>query len=79
MGMREMVNWTRVLGISDNKTRIKKIALVKPQLKKSNVRGTHHETLQRIADVQDICNHYQQHWFSAGLEVSIVITCSEWC
>lgn len=32
---------------------------------------THHETLQRI-EVRDDCNYYQQHWFSAGLEVKSI-------
>lgn len=56
------------LGIStDDKLLIK--AAKKPRTKKVNKFGPHHETLQRIECInEDQYNHYQKHWFSAGLE-----------
>lgn len=47
--------------------------LLKQHLKRinNNIRGTHHETLQRIQAENNVENHYQHHWFSATLEVSM--------
>lgn len=42
---------------------------LKPRVRRSNLRGTYHETLQRIDPSSEHHNHYQQHWFSGGLEV----------
>lgn len=61
------------LGLDNDKSRLQKIALVKPHVRKNSLRATHHEVRQRIATDFDACNHYQQHWFSAGLEVSNVL------
>lgn len=54
-----------VLGLS-NKVEVHKL---KPRVRRSNLRGTYHETLQRIDPSSEHHNHYQQHWFSGGLEV----------
>ncbi|KAJ8924407.1 hypothetical protein NQ315_007203 [Exocentrus adspersus] len=43
-------------------------SIVKPRFKRGSIRETHHEVLQRIDSEIDVCNHYQQHWFSASLE-----------
>lgn len=41
---------------------------VKPRVRRNSLRSTHHESLQRIDPSYEHFNHYQQHWFSAGLE-----------
>ncbi|KAJ8978968.1 hypothetical protein NQ317_001440 [Molorchus minor] len=43
-------------------------ATVKPRFKRESIRATHHEALQRIETETNVCNHYQQYWFSASLE-----------
>ena len=59
----------RCLGLSRESSSSRNLPQqVKP--KKASVRRTHHETLQRIEPSYDLFNHYQQHWFSVGLEVS---------
>lgn len=44
----------------------------RPRIRNHFMGATHHETLQRI-EMQDDCNFYQQHWFSAGLEVKTTL------
>lgn len=44
---------------------------VKVRIKKENIKGTHHEALQRIYGQSDVSNYYQHHWFSSSLEVRL--------
>lgn len=62
----------RVLGLGEDSKLSKMPTVNKPRIRCHFVGATHHETLQRIG-VQEECNYYQQHWFSAGLEVKIII------
>lgn len=66
------VDFYQLLGLSELGAKIdarKDPTIVKPRYKRGNIRETHHEVLQRIDSETDVYNHYQQHWFSASLEV----------
>lgn len=63
----------QILGLSElnAKTDVQKDpTVIKPRFKRGNIRETYHEVLQRIDSETDVYNHYQQHWFSASLEVT---------
>ncbi|RZC39727.1 INO80 complex subunit D-B-like, partial [Asbolus verrucosus] len=58
-----------IIGLSEENVKTHKSpSTVKPRLKWGSIRATHHETLQRIDDIEDFYNHYQHYWFSASLE-----------
>jgi INO80 complex subunit D len=58
-----------IIGLSEENVKTHKSpSTVKPRLKWGSIRATHHETLQRIDNIDDFYNHYQHYWFSASLE-----------
>lgn len=65
---RERVVAARFAGLNEDNKLGTMPTVNKPRVRSHFVGATHHETLQRIG-LQDECNYYQQHWFSAGLEV----------
>lgn len=59
-----------IIGLGNDELNASKAySTAKPRIRKGSLRATHHETLQRIDPSFEHFNHYQQHWFSAGLEV----------
>ncbi|KAK9710976.1 putative DNA-binding domain [Popillia japonica] len=57
-----------IIGLGHESSSNKHLILAKQRFKRSSLRSTHHETLQRIDSSSDLFNHYQRHWFSTGLE-----------
>ncbi|XP_063919264.1 INO80 complex subunit D-like isoform X2 [Zophobas morio] len=57
-----------IIGLSEENVKTHKSPAVRPRLKWGTIRATHHETLQRIDNIDDFYNHYQHYWFSASLE-----------
>lgn len=77
----KIVEANQILGLSELNAKIdaqKDPTIVKPRFKRGNIRETYHEVLQRIDSETDVYNHYQQHWFSASLEVSAKIITEIW-